>query len=279
MAEGAGLIRLAVFGQPVAHSLSPRIHAQFALQCGLVVDYRAIEASAADFADRVLELARAGGRGCNVTVPFKRAAWRLAQRCSDRADLAEAANTLVFDADDWFADNTDGGGLLFDLETGAGLGLDGARICVLGAGGAAAGVIGALLQARPSLLLIANRTADRAADLAERHAGLGPVTGAGLDAIDGHRPFDLIVNATSLGHTGGAPGIRAGWLAPGGLCYDMNYGDAAGPLRAACAAAGLRYRDGLGMLVGQAALSFELWTGRRPDPLPVIAALWGPAGE
>ena len=128
---------------------------------------RAIEATADTFYERVRELAGQGGRGCNVTVPFKHAAWRLAERRSERSDLAEAANTLCFDADGWFADNTDGGGLLFDLEIGAGFSLEGARICLLGAGGAAAGVTAALLQARPSLLLIANRSASRAAALAE----------------------------------------------------------------------------------------------------------------
>ena len=279
MAEGTRLIRLAVFGQPVAHSLSPRIHAQFAQQCGLAVDYRAIEATAATFPDAVRALAAAGGRGCNVTVPFKHAAWRLARRRSERADLAEAANTLLFAPDGWFADNTDGDGLRFDLETGAGRTLAGARLCLLGAGGAAAGVTAALLQADPAQLLIANRTADRAAALAARHATLGPVAGGGLDAIATHGPFDIIVNATSLGHAGGAPDIRAAWLRDDGLCYDMNYGRAADPLRTACRQAGIAYRDGLGMLVGQAALSFELWTGQRPDPLPVIEKLRIAAGE
>ena len=273
MAAATGLIRLAVFGQPVAHSLSPRIHARFAAQCGVTIDYRAIEATAETFADRVRALAADGGRGCNVTVPFKHAAWRLAARASERADRAEAANTLRFDPGGWFADNTDGGGLCFDLETGAGFELKDARICLLGAGGAAAGVTAALLQAGPALLLIANRSESRAVALAERHAALGPVSAAGLDAIGTEGPFDLVVNATSLGHTGGAPAIGVDWLRPGGLCYDMNYGAAAEPLRAACAAAGLAYRDGLGMLVGQAALSFELWTGQRPDPRPVIDAL------
>jgi shikimate dehydrogenase len=279
MAEGPDLIRLAVFGQPVAQSLSPRIHARFAQQCGLAVEYRAVEATAKTFPGKVEELAAAGGRGCNVTVPFKHDAWRLAQRRSPRADLAEAANTLVFDADGWFAANTDGGGLLFDLETGAGVVLEGARICLLGAGGAAAGVTAALLQARPSLLLIANRSANRAVALAARHEHLGNVAGGGLDAIDARGPFDVVVNATSLGHAGGAPGIQSGWLSPGGLCYDMNYGRAADPLHAACARSSIFYRDGLGMLVGQAALSFELWTGQRPDPLPVIDELRATARE
>ena len=279
MAEGPDLIRLAVFGQPVAHSLSPRIHAQFARQCGLAIDYRAIEATADTFSEQVRELAGQGGRGCNVTVPFKHAAWRLARRRSERSDLAEAANTLRFDTDGWFADNTDGGGLLFDLETGAGRSLEGARICLLGAGGAAAGVTAALLQARPSLLLIANRSASRAAALAERHARLGAVRGAGLDAIEALGPFDLVVNATSAGHDGGAPGIRASWLQADGLCYDMNYSNAAEPLRAACERTGLDYRDGLGMLVGQAALSFRMWTGKRPDTAAVLDRLRHSAGK
>ena len=261
MAEGTGLIRLAVFGQPVAHSLSPRIHAQFAAQCGFAVEYQAIEATAETFPDRVRALAASGGRGCNVTVPFKHAAWRLAARSSERADLAEAANTLRFDADGWFADNTDGGGLRFDLETGAGLTLAGTRICLLGAGGAAAGVAAALLQAKPALLLIANRSESRAVDLAERHAWLGRVVASGLDDIGMRGPFDLVVNATSLGHSGGAPAIQAGWLKPDGLCYDMNYGGAAEPLRSACERARLAYRDGLGMLVGQGAIAFKMWTG------------------
>ena len=279
MAEGPDLIRLAVFGQPVAQSLSPRIHARFGQQCGLAVEYGAIAATAETFPGKVEELAAAGGRGCNVTVPFKHDAWRLAQRRSARADLAEAANTLVFDADGWFAENTDGGGLLFDLETGAGVVLKGARICLLGAGGAAAGVTAALLQAQPSLLLIANRSADRAVALAARHAHLGNVAGGGLDAIAARGPFDVVLNATSLGHAGGAPGLQSGCPGPGGLCYDLNYGRAAEPLRAACAQSNILYRDGLGMLVGQAALSFELWTGQRPDPLPVIDELRAAARE
>jgi len=279
MAEGTGLIRLAVFGRPVARSLSPRIHARFARQCGLHVDYRAIETTADRFAEEVDALARGGARGCNVTVPFKQLAWRLADRSSERARLAEAANTLVFEPSGWFADNTDGEGLRRDLEAGAGVDLRGARICLLGAGGAAAGVVAALLQRQPELLLIANRTGFRAAALAARHATLGAVEGGGLEAIGAHAPFDLLVNATSSGHGGGAPEIRGEWLQPRGLCYDLNYGAAAGPLREACARAGLRYSDGLGMLVGQAALSFELWTGERPNPAPVVEELRAAARE
>lgn len=268
------VIRLAVFGNPVAHSLSPRIHSLFAAQLRLDVDYQAIEATADTFRDEVRALALRGGRGCNVTLPFKREAWELAVTCSDAAERARAANTLVFrDADDWFADNTDGRGLVEDLRARFGPGLTGARICLLGAGGAAAGILGALLAAGPRKVLIANRTLERATDLAGRHADLGGVESCTPDDIGANGPFDLVVNCTSLGHRGAAPPLSAGWFAPGGLCYDLNYGAAAEPLRGNCAAAGIRYSDGLGMLVGQAALSFELWTGRRPDTAPVLAAL------
>ena len=279
MAERAELIRLAVFGQPVSQSLSPRIHTLFAAQFGLEIDYRAVETTAESFGPGVGELARAGGRGCNITVPFKGDAWRLATLCSERATRAEAANTLVFTAKDWFADNTDGGGLVGDLQDNLGLQLAGARICLLGAGGAAGGVLAALLQAGPDALVIANRTEARAAELAARHADLGPVESGTLSAVGELEPFDLLINATSLGHQGKAPDIEASRIKSGGLCYDMNYGQAAEPLRARCAELQIDYSDGLGMLVGQAALSFRLWTGKSPDQAAVLAALRRPPGE
>lgn len=271
------MIRLAVFGSPVAHSLSPRIHSMFGAQLGLDVDYRPIEATHESFPGLLRTLAEGGGRGCNVTVPLKQDAWRLAGRCSDAAARACAANVLTFESgDEWFADNTDGQGLVDDLASKPGRGLTDARICLLGAGGAAAGVLGALLQAGPQALVIANRTLERATSLAARHADLGAVESCTPDGIGARGPFDLIVNATSLGHAGEAPLIDPRWLTPDGLCYDLNYGPAAEPLRDACAAAGIRYSDGLGMLVGQAALSFELWTGHRPAAVPVLEALRGP---
>lgn len=251
----------------------------FAAQFGLEIDYRAIEATPETFGPGVGELVRAGGRGCNVTVPFKGDAWRLATLCSERATRAEAANTLVFTSGDWFADNTDGGGLVGDLQDNLGLKLAGARICLLGAGGAAGGVLAALLQSAPDILVIANRTQARAVELAARHADLGPVESTTLSDLGGQQPFDLLINATSLGHRGEAPAIEASWFKPGGLCYDMNYGRAAEPLRARCAALKTDYSDGLGMLVGQAALSFRLWTGKSPDQAAVLAALRGSPGE
>lgn len=267
-------IRLAVFGSPVAHSLSPRIHGLFARQCGLRVDYRAVEASAATFAGLVRALAEQGGRGCNVTVPFKQAAWELAARSSEESTRARAANTLVFEPDGtWYADNTDGAGLVDDLAARPGCRLAGARICLLGAGGAAAGILGALLRARPASVVIANRTPERARQLAERHADLGALDTCSPAEIGARAPFELLINSTSAGHDGVAPALAREWLAPGGLCYDLNYGGAAAPLTLACERLGIAYSDGLGMLVGQAARSFQLWTGQRPDAAAVLAEL------
>lgn len=279
MAERPELIRLAVFGQPVSQSLSPRIHTLFAEQFGLEIDYRAIESTAEAIGPDIGKLAREGARGCNITVPFKGDAWRLATTCSERATRAEAANTLVFSASEWYADNTDGGGLVSDLQDNLGLQLAGARICLLGAGGAAGGVVAALLQSRPATVVIANRTESKAAELAERHADLGPVDSASPPELGGHGAFDLLINATSLGHLDQAPGIDKAWIKPGGLCYDMNYGRASEPLRGRCREMQIDYSDGLGMLVGQAALSFRLWTGEIPDQRRVLMALRGTPWE
>lgn len=278
MAQGA-VIRLAVFGNPVAQSLSPAIHRAFAQQCGLSVDYRAIEASRESFPDQVALLARQGGRGCNITAPFKHDALKLAHRSSESADRAQAANTLVFEEDGkWFADSTDGMGLINDLKAGAAADLKGARICLLGAGGAAASVLAALLESGPETVVIANRSPDRAWSLASAHSGLGPVACCTPGELFKLAPFDLLINATSLGHSGSAPRLSGEWLKPDGLCYDMNYGAAAIPLRDACSGLGFRYSDGLGMLVGQAALSFELWTGKVPDAAAVLLQLRGTPG-
>lgn len=273
MASGP-VIRLAVFGNPVAHSLSPAIHRAFAQQCGLNVDYRAIEATSESFAEQVGALARQGGRGCNITVPFKHDAWKLSHHCSESARRAQAANTLVFEEDgEWYADSTDGMGLVHDLGAVAAPELEGARICLLGAGGAAAGVLAALLAGGPEIVVIANRSLDRARRLASVHSDLGAIASCTPDELDNQTPFDLLVNATSLGHSGKAPDLSVGWLKKDALCYDMNYGTASAPLQNACAELGFRYADGLGMLVGQAALSFELWTGEVPDAAAVLRQL------
>jgi shikimate dehydrogenase len=273
------LIKLAVFGQPVAHSLSPRIHGLFADQCGLEVNYRAIEATPESFPGLVAELAGSGGRGCNITVPLKRDAWKLAGRCSENAERAQAANTLVFrGVNDWYADSTDGMGLVNDLQSIPGCSLSGARLCLLGAGGAAASVLGALLRSAPASVLIANRTKDRALVLARAHSDLGKIDICRPAELGSIAPFDLIINATSLGHGGAALELSSAWLKPDGFCYDMNYGMAAEPLRHLCLQNSIRYSDGLGMLVSQAALSFQLWTDQAPDPAEVLMTLRGAAG-
>lgn len=274
MVAQPGVIRLAVFGSPVAHSHSPFIHQAFAHQAGLSIDYRAIETRQRDFATQVHQLVTAGGRGCNVTVPFKQAAWEMARRCSPWAERARAANTLVFERPgDWFADNTDGRGLVRDLGRHLGQSLFGQRILILGAGGAAAGILGDLLEQKPCGICISNRTPERAERLVRRHAALGPVSHCALDGLNTQGSFDLVINATSAGHGGHHPPLPGRILTAAGYCYDLNYGAAARPLRQYCAAAGLRYQDGLGMLVEQAALAFTLWTGIEPDGEPVLQAL------
>ncbi len=271
------MIRLAVFGNPVAQSLSPRIHGLFAGQCGLDIDYRAIEATQDSFPRLLGELAAQGGRGCNVTVPLKHEAWALAARSSADAKLAQAANTLVFDGtDQFYADNTDGQGLVDDLDSIPDCQIKSTRLCLMGAGGAAAGVLGALLRAGPESIVIANRSLEKAIALARSHSRLGTLESCTPGDVQSKAPFDLIINATSLGHAGGFPEISRSWLKQKGLCYDMNYGSAAAPLKRFCKHEEILYSDGLGMLVRQAALSFRLWTGKTPEATPVLNSLRNP---
>jgi len=275
VAPRSKLIRLAVFGRPVTHSLSPAIHQQFARQSGLRIDYRAIEAGPDEFGFKLRQLVLAGGRGCNITVPLKHLAWQMSQRSSPSAEQAQAANTLVFEGpDDFYADNTDGRGLLEDLARCWSRELKNRRVLILGAGGAAAGILGELLQHRPAVLVIGNRTPGRARTLARRFSSLGSVESCALGDIGAQGgSFDLVINATSLGHSGASPVLPETLLTAGGLCYDLNYGPAAEPLRIHCENRGIRYQDGLGMLVEQAAISFELWTGKRPDSTAVLQQL------
>ena len=284
------MIRLAVFGSPIRQSSSPAIHGMFAEQCGLDVDYQAIEATAESFAGLLQALAAQGGRGCNVTVPLKKQAWQLAQRASLSAQRAQAANTLVFESDnDWYADNTDGRGLVQDLWGNLGQKVSGSRICIIGAGGAAAGILGELLLQKPASITIANRTLERARELQQTFSTsldalaaetsepdptpVPVVSAISLDDLGIATPFDLVINATSLGHETRHPGLPETIFLPGSLCYDLNYGAAAEPLRTFCGEMGISYEDGLGMLVEQAALSFELWTGRSPETAPVLRVL------
>jgi shikimate dehydrogenase len=260
--------RYAVFGHPIAHSKSPLIHAAFARQTGQDMRYEAILAPLDGFADSVAAFVAAGGRGANVTVPFKEEACRLATRRHPRAAHAGAVNTLIVEADGIAGDNTDGTGLVADLLHNLHCPLAGKRILLLGAGGAARGVIAPLLEQHPAALEIANRTLSRAEELASRF-GHG-IRARTFDAVD--TGFDLVINATAASLAGELPPLSPHVFAPGALAYDMMYGRDTPFLRFAhtCGAA---TADGLGMLVEQAAEAFFLWRGVRPDTAPVIASL------
>ena len=266
----------AVLGNPVAHSRSPFIHAAFARQTGQAVAYGRIECATDGFAAAVQAFAAAGGRGCNVTLPFKFEAPFLARHCSDRARLAGAANVLRFDADGWYADNTDGAGLVHDIEEGAGVKLAGRRVLLVGAGGAAAGVLGPLLEAAPAEVVVANRSLPRAQALVQSHAALAAAQGVRLLASDLVAPgvaFDVMLNATASSLQGQASPVPAAVLRPGTLAVDLMYGPAAEPFMAWASSHGAVARDGLGMLVEQAAEAFALWRGVHPQTAPVLQAL------
>ncbi|GAB4553608.1 MAG: shikimate dehydrogenase [Rhizobacter sp.] len=268
--------RYVVAGNPVEHSQSPFIHAQFAAATGQSMSYERLLCPMDGFAASIRAFAASGGRGCNITVPFKFEAISLATRRSDRAALAQAANVLRFDADGWLADNTDGIGLVRDIERNAGVALRGQRVLLIGAGGAAAGALGPLLEASPAELVIANRSLDKAQALVERHASLADQHGTTLVArplADCGTAFDVVINATATSLQGAAIPVAASVLRPGGLALDMMYGPAAAGFLNWATQHGAIARDGLGMLVEQAAEAFFLWRGVRPITAPVLAAL------
>lgn len=265
--------RYAVFGNPVAHSQSPFIHGQFAAQTGLSLTYEALLAPLDGFASSLQTFFAEGGNGANVTVPFKEQAFTLANELSERARRAGAVNTLIkLDNGQIRGDNTDGAGLVNDLlEQGAPL--SGQRILILGAGGAVRGVLGPLLAHNPAEICIANRTVKKAEQLASEFADLGPVVAAGYDWIDA--PADLIINGTSASLQGELPPLAPSLVKAGHtLCYDMMYGkDTTAFNQWAQRLNAARTFDGLGMLVGQAAEAFYIWTGQRPKTVPVMQAL------
>lgn len=266
--------RYAVMGNPIAHSKSPAIHAMFAQQTGQDIRYTAILVEPGKFPEALDEFQQGGGKGLNITVPFKQEAWQQAHERSARAERAGAVNTLVLRADGTrYGDNTDGFGMVRDLRQNHGATIAGRRVLVLGAGGAVRGVLGPLLAEQPARLVIANRTPDKAVELAQLFADAGPVAGCGFDALVG-QPFDLIINGTAASLQGEVPPLPPAVLAAGGWCYDMMYGAEPTPfLRWALAHGAAKALDGLGMLVEQAAESFYLWRGVRPATAPVIEAL------
>ena len=262
--------RYAVFGHPVAHSLSPRIHAAFGNQSGLAVDYVAIDAEPAGFEAALAVFASAGGTGANVTAPLKEAAFALCSQTTERARRAGAANTLTRNGDRWHGDNTDGAGLVRDLTTRHALDLRARRTLLLGAGGAARGVAPALLDAGIGDLFVVNRTPARTDALVDLLGQPGRVHPRYLDDLAALGEFDLIINATSAGRDGKVPRLPGSLVGARTAAVDLSYGEAAIPFLAWARAAGCHDAvDGLGMLVEQAAISFALWHGAEPDTDPI----------
>lgn len=259
--------RYAVIGNPVAHSQSPAIHARFAEATGQEIEYERIEAPLDGFDRRVDEFRAAGGKGLNVTLPFKQAAFRYCDEFTERAREAQVVNTLVF-GERARGDNSDGVGLVRDIEGNLATPLAGKTVLLMGAGGAAQGVVGALLGARVGRLVIANRTFAKAEALGARFNA----TAARYDDI--RDPFDVIINATSAGLGAGPAIFPAAAIGKGSLAYDMVYGRET-PFLQAARAKGARCCDGLGMLVEQAAESFFIWRGVRPPTRSVLASLRG----
>jgi shikimate dehydrogenase len=263
-----------VVGHPINHSWSPFIHGLFAKQTEQSLVYRLYDITPENFRGHVLEFFTRGGRGLNVTVPHKEAAAELANELTTRADRAGAVNTLMLREDHVLVgDNTDGQGLVTDLRQNLGLTVTNDRILVLGAGGATRGVTEPLLSLGPTELVIANRTPERAVNLASLFSDLGAVRGCSFEEV-GDEPFDIVINATAAGLTGSVPNIDGSVISSHTVCYDMSYSKSATPfvtwaIEQGCA----RAHKGWGMLVEQAAEAFTLWRGIRPDTVPVLTAL------
>jgi shikimate dehydrogenase len=266
--------RYAVIGNPVAHSKSPLIHTEFARQTGQALSYGALYSELPDFEATVKRFRDEGGRGLNVTLPFKHRAYALSERLTDRAERARSVNTLAFDSSGISGDNTDGAGLVRDLISNLGCELRARRILLMGAGGAAYGVCGPLLEQQPALLTVANRSVEKAMTLCEhfksgdtgavlRACGYGDLTG---------QAFDLVINATSAGLSDTMPPLPPRLFANGAVGYEMVYGKVT-PFLEFATREGARATDGLGMLVEQAAESFQVWRGVRPRTADVIAQL------
>jgi len=266
--------RYAVMGNPIEHSKSPLIHRLFAEQTGQNLVYEAILVEPEGFAEAVTNFAGNAGKGLNITVPFKQEAWQIAEELSERAQRAGAVNTLkIGNGGKLSGDNTDGVGLVRDLTRNLGLTLSGKQLLVLGAGGAVRGILAPLLEQKPARLLIANRTVERAEQLATEFSDLGKLQGCGFADLKGTH-FDIVINATAAGLQGQVPDLPDGIIDSDSCCYDLMY--------ASAPTAFVRYArqhgvpaafDGLGMLVEQAAESFRIWRGIAPETAPVIAAL------
>lgn len=262
----------AVFGNPISHSKSPLVHSLFAKECGIDLEYRAEHVEVGGFEQAVSGFQANGGNGLNVTVPFKINAWKLADHLTERANLAGAVNTLTL-GQTINGDNTDGPGLVTDIESNLGIGLDRKLILIIGAGGAVRGILYPILERQPNLIVIANRTKEKATLLADTFAKYGDIRSAALDQADSVS-YDIVINATSTGIHDELPGVSPRVFQGAKLAYDLMYGK--NPTRFiqwADENGAEKISDGLGMLVEQAAESFEVWQGVRPQTIPVISAV------
>lgn len=265
--------RYAVMGNPVSHSKSPYIHNAFAKQTKQKLAYEAILVEPENFTEAVMAFEEGKGKGLNITVPFKQAAWEIANDLSDRAKLARAVNTLKFEDGMIFGDNTDGAGFMRDVEVNLGIKVQDKRVCVMGAGGAARGLLAPLLTAHPQLLFVANRHVDRAHQLHEQFLRLGALVAGDYADLSG-QVFDIVINATSSSLAHELPPLPKNMFAPGSLAYDLMYGSSDTPFLAFAREQGaFLCADGTGMLVEQAAESFLLWRGIRPETQKLIAEL------
>lgn len=266
--------RYAVFGHPIKHSKSPRIHRLFAEQTGQELEYTAHDVPAEQFQATVTRFFAEGGKGLNCTLPLKELAWDYAEYKTERAQLSKAVNTLALQGDgSILGDNTDGHGLITDLITNHAIRLTGIKILILGAGGASRGIIAPLLEQSPQTLVIANRTVDRAIMLAAEFNDKVSIIGCDFDALT-NQQFDLILNATSASLSGQLPPLPSNLLSAGGSCYDLAYGnEPTAFVRWGLANDAGKSLDGLGMLVEQAAEAFFIWRGVRPETQPVIELL------
>ncbi len=264
----------AVMGNPVRHSKSPAIHREFARQCAIVLEYSAIHVELGGFESALRAFRENGGRGLNITVPFKLEAYQLADRHSARAEHAGAVNTLRFEDDgSAYGDNTDGVGLLRDITANLSRLLVDQRVLILGAGGAVRGILGALLEQQLKELVVANRTVAKAKHLEKLFRPQGSIHGCGFEDLKGKR-FDVVINATAASLQGDVPAVPKDVLETDGLAYDLMYGDKPTPFMIWAQGHGTtKTCDGLGMLVEQAAESFFVWHGVHPDTQPVIEAL------
>ncbi len=263
--------RYGVMGYPVSHSRSPIIHRLFAMQTGQDMQYELLQVSPEKLETAIRQFQRTGGKGLNITVPHKRAVAKLCDRMSERASTAGAVNTLMFSNGEVYGDNTDGIGLLRDLSVNLGVSVENANILILGAGGATRGIVGPLLEMRPNLLRIANRTLDKANDLVDRFEEFGPINACGFDEVPVDEPYDLIINATSAGVRGETPPYPEAAVTRDTFCYDLSYGLKTTPFSGWARDHGATQSVmGWGMLVEQAAESFHLWRGVRPDTAPVL---------